>query len=212
MAGLEGRAGCPTHSRSVRMSGLSTLPRLSIGRGLISSAGGLGLRKQTVDAEWALSGGWATLPVRGITGFVSKPKRGCPTSRAFREVGLSPRMPKPAFSNSFQRSGRRPAILSPCANTTDRQSTDTPARLRNLAFFITNIPCGGWRTSPACKFTPTYLWNADLEITGGAPLLALFGKGPPEPPTPFASALGAGRRGSEQNPGYTPTLKGLPAP
>jgi len=41
------------------------------------------------------------------------------------------------------------------------------------------IACtGGWPTSPACKFTPAYLWNADREITGGAPLLALFEKGP----------------------------------
>ncbi len=36
---------------------------------------------------------------------------------------------------------------------------------------------GGWPTSPACKFTRTYLWNAAREITGGAPLLALFEKG-----------------------------------
>jgi len=42
---------------------------------------------------------------------------------------------------------------------------------------------GGWPTSPACKFTPTYLWNADREITGGAPLLALFEKGHAGQPT-----------------------------
>src|SRR5450631_306533 len=38
---------------------------------------------------------------------------------------------------------------------------------------------GRWPTSPVCKFTPTYLYNADREITGGAPLLALFREGAP---------------------------------
>ncbi len=48
----------------------------------------------------------------------------------------------------------------------EKQYQDGPATLAGGEFL------------PACKFTPTYLWNADREITGGAPLLALFEKGP----------------------------------